>query len=178
MPDQPSLVLASLSEAAEDGAGGQRNSLVFPSANEAKGLTVDEPALLPLSSVPAYRAVRTLTHITRALVKPDAAARRPHGNGHSPEVISDTDENFVTVRSIKHSSVNKGLGTTRPRILILCGHDGSGALALQMLVRAGWSMWAHVPVPFDLPDLPHKLEEDLQDDEKKYTLETASCVGR
>lgn len=171
MPDQPSLVLASLSEAAEDGEGGQRNSLVFPSANEPKGFTVDELALLPLSGVPAYRAVRTLTHITCALVKPDVAARRPRGNFGSPEVISESNKDDVDiVRSIKHGSAEKRLDTARPRILILRGHDGSGALALQMLVRAGWSVWVHVPVPFDLPGLPDKFEEDLRDEEKKRTL--------
>ncbi|KAG1863760.1 hypothetical protein F4604DRAFT_1586872 [Suillus subluteus] len=171
MPDQPSLVLASLSETAEDGEGRQRNSLVFPSANEPKGFTVDELALLPLSGVPAYRAVRTLTHITRALVKPDVAARRPRENGVSREVTSDTHKDDVDiVRSINHGSAEKRLDTTRPRILILRGHDGSGALALQMLVRAGWSVWVHVPVPFDLPGLPDKFEEDLRDEEKKRTL--------
>lgn len=172
IPDQPSLVLASLSEAADDDEVGQRNSLVFPSVNEPKGITVNELALLPLSGVPAYRAVRTLMHITRALVKPDVAARRPRGNGHSCEVTSDTDEDdVVVVRSIKHErSAKKHLDTTRPRILILRGHDGSGALALQMLVRAGWSVWVHVPVPFDLPGLPHEFEDDLQDEGKKHTL--------
>ncbi|KAG1780444.1 hypothetical protein EV702DRAFT_1178132 [Suillus placidus] len=144
MPDQPSL----------------RNLLTFPSVNEPKGLTVDELALLPLSGVPAYRAVRTLAHITHALVKPDVAARRPRGNGRSREVTSDTDEDDADIR----------LDTTRPRILILRGHDGPGALALQMLVRAGWSVWVHVPVPFDLPGLPHESEEDLQDEGKKHTL--------
>ncbi|KAG1811146.1 uncharacterized protein BJ212DRAFT_1375166 [Suillus subaureus] len=171
MPDQPSLALASLSEAAEDGEGGQRNSLVFPYVDEPKGFTVDELALLPLSGVPAYRAVRTLTHITRALVKPDAAAGRPRGNGGSREVTSDTNKEDVDiVRSVKHGSAEKRLDATRPRILILRGHDGSGALALQMLVRAGWSVWVHVPVPFDLPGLPDKFEEDLRDEEKKRTL--------
>ncbi|KAG2345075.1 hypothetical protein BDR05DRAFT_147143 [Suillus weaverae] len=171
MPDQPSLVLASLSEASEDDEVGQRNLLAFPSVNEPKGLTVDELALLPLSGVPAYRAVRTLAHITHALVKPDVAARRPRGNGRSREITSDTDEDdFDIVRSIKHGSAKKRLDTTRPRILILRGHDGPGALALQMLVHAGWSVWVHVPVPFDLPGLPHESEEDLQDEGKKHTL--------
>ncbi|KAG2114776.1 uncharacterized protein F5147DRAFT_743896 [Suillus discolor] len=161
IPDQPSLVLSSLSE---DDKVGQRNSLVFPAVNEPNGLTVDELALLPLSGVPAYRAVRTLTHITRALVQPDVAAWRPRRNGHSREVTSDTDEDDVVI-------MQRRFDTTRPRILILRGHDGPGALALQMLVRAGWSVWAHVPVPFDLPGLPpHEFEEDLQDEDKKRTL--------
>ncbi|KAG1753202.1 hypothetical protein EDB19DRAFT_1627218 [Suillus lakei] len=164
MPDQPSLVLAST-------VRGQRNSLVFPSVNEPKGLTVGELALLPLSGVPAYRAVRTLTHITRALVKPDVTARRPHETRHSHEVTSDTDEDdVVIVRSMKRGTADKRLDATRPRILILRGHDGPGALALQMLVRAGWSVWVHVPVPFDLPGPPHEPEEDLQDEERKRTL--------
>ncbi|KAG2053441.1 hypothetical protein BDR06DRAFT_1008598 [Suillus hirtellus] len=168
MPGQPSLVLSSLSEGDKVG---QRNSLVFPAVNEPNGLTVDELALLPLSGVPAYRAVRTLTHITRALVQPDVAAWRPRRNGHSREVTSDTDEDDVVImRSIKHGSAERRFDSTRPRILILRGHDGPGALALQMLVRAGWSVWAHVPVPFDLPGLPHEFEEDLQDEDKKRTL--------
>ncbi|KAG2127722.1 uncharacterized protein EDB93DRAFT_1096330 [Suillus bovinus] len=168
MPDQPLLVLASLSE---DDKIAQRNSLVFPAVNEPKGLTVDELALLPLSGVPAYRAVRTLAHITRALVKPDVAVRRLRGNEHSPEATMDTNEDdVVMMRSIKYGSAEKRLDTMRPRILILRGHDGPGALALQMLVRAGWSVWAHVPVPFDLPGLPHESEEDLQNEEKKRTL--------
>ncbi|KAG1828845.1 hypothetical protein EV424DRAFT_1471021 [Suillus variegatus] len=160
MPDQPSLILSSLNE---DDKVGQRNSLVFPAVNEPNGLTVDELALLPLSGVPAYRAVRTLAHITRALVQPDVAAWRPRRNGHSREVTSDTDEDDVVI-------MQRRFDTTRPRILILRGHDGPGALALQMLVRAGWSVWAHVPVPFDLPGLPHEFEEDLQDEDKKRTL--------
>jgi hypothetical protein len=101
MSDQPPLVLASLSES-EDGDEGHRNSLAFPSANEPKGLTVDELALLPLSGILVYRTVRTLTRITRVLVKPDAAARRPHGNRRSPEVTSHNVQNVVIVCSIKH----------------------------------------------------------------------------
>lgn len=171
MPDQPSLVPASSSEAAEDSEGGQRNSLVFPSGDESKGLTVDELALLPLSGVSAYRAVRTLTHITRALVKSDVTARRRRS-----QVTSDTDEDdAVIVRSIKRGSAEKRHDTTRPRILILRGHDGPGALALQMLVRAGWSVWVHVPVPFDLPGLPHEFE-DIQDEENKRTLEQRRII--
>lgn len=172
MPDQPSLVPASSSEAAEDSEGGQRNSLVFPSVDGSKGLTVDELALLPLSGVSAYRAVRTLTHITRALVKSNVTARQPRGNRRS-QVTSDTDEDdVVIVRSIKRGSAEKRHDITRPRILILRGHDGPGALALQMLVRAGWSVWVHVPVPFDLPGLPHEFE----DEEKKCTLEQRRII--
>ncbi|KAG0692691.1 hypothetical protein DFH29DRAFT_985687 [Suillus ampliporus] len=168
-PNQPSLVLASLSEASGDDERGQRNSLMFPSVNEPKGLTVDELALLPLSGVPAYRAVRTLTHITRALAKPDTAAWRPHENKHSHGVTSDTDEDddIVIVHSMKYGSADKRLDSTRPRVLILRGHDGPGALALQMLVRAGWSVWVHVPVPFDLPGPPHELEEGFKDEEER-----------
>ncbi|KAG1739870.1 uncharacterized protein EDB91DRAFT_1053735 [Suillus paluster] len=169
IPNQPSLVLASSSEAAEDGERGQRDSLIFPSVNEPKGLTVDELALLPLSGVPAYRAVRTLTHITRALAKPGTAARQPRENRHSHDVASVTDEDdgVVIVRSIKHGLADKQLDATRPRVLILRGHDGPGALAFQMLVRAGWSVWVHVPVPFDLPGPPHELQENFKDEEER-----------
>ena len=156
-----------MSEGDEDDGRGRRNSLVFPSADEPKGLTVDELALLPLSGVPAYRTVRTLTHITRAfkLAKPDLAVRQP--NRHS-----DTDENddVAIVHPIRLNLADKQLDAARPRVLILRGHDGPGALALQMLVRAGWSVWIHVPVPFDLPGPPHEPGCNSRDEEEGRTL--------
>jgi hypothetical protein len=79
-------------------------------------LTFDELALLPLSGIPAYRAVKTCI---------DAF---PVGQ------CSNT-----TYRQ-------------RHRALVLRGHDGVGAMAVQMLVRQGWRVSVHVPfsrVPWD-----------------------------
>ena len=168
MPNDPSLALASLADG--DGEREQRNSLVFPSVDEPKDLTVDELALLPLSGVCAYRAVRTLAHITRALANPDIAARRPNRRSHDITSDTDEDDDVVVVHRISYSSADKQLDATRPRVLILRGHDGPGALALQMLIRAGWSVWVHVPVPFDLPGLPQESEGDFKDEEEERIL--------
>jgi hypothetical protein len=169
--NHPSLILASLGNADDDHGGGKRNSLVFPSVDEPMGLTVDELALLPLSGVAAYRAVRTLNYITHTLARPGLAARRL--SRHSYDVTSDTDEDdddVVIVHPIKSGLANKQPDETRPRVLILRGHDGPGALALQILVRAGWSVWVHVPVPFDLPGPPGQSERDFNDEEEERTL--------
>ena len=72
-------------------------------------LTFDQLALLPLSGIPAYRAVKTCI---------DAF---PVGQ------CSNT-----TYRQ-------------RHRALVLRGHDGVGAMAVQMLIREGWRVSVHVP---------------------------------
>ena len=79
-------------------------------------LTLEEMALLPLCSIPAYRAVRSFSYAFS-------------GDGKSP-----TTEQL------------------RRRALVLRGHDGAGAMAVQMLIHHGWRVSVHVPfscVPAD-----------------------------
>lgn len=91
-------------------------------------MTFDELALLPLCGIPAYRAVRTCI---------DAFPRDNCLTGG----VDGTTSGYA------HSALSQ-----RRRALVLRGHDGVGAMAVQMLVRQGWSVSAHVPfsrVPWD-----------------------------
>lgn len=92
-------------------------------------LTCDELALLPLCGIPAYRAVRICMDAFSAKrddFNVDCCAETPMGEFSHPG--------------------------RRRRALVLRGHDGAGAVAVQMLVRQGWRVSVHVPfsrVPWD-----------------------------
>ncbi|KAF8450918.1 hypothetical protein L210DRAFT_2420029 [Boletus edulis BED1] len=153
-----------------DGDVAKRRDSLTTSANESC-LTVNELALLPLCGVPAYRAVRTFHHITQSMGKPQL----PYGNSHNEL------HPILPPRSDKHDFVAGGdqddpitrvqPSDSRPRALILRAHDGAGALAAQMLVREGWSVWAHVPVPFMLPGTQMELPDELKDEEEERELD-------
>lgn len=97
-------------------------------------LTLDEYALLPLCGVFAYRAVRTLAY---AFGKPSTVD--PSSSG-------------------KH--INEHEDGARRRALVLRGHDGVGAMAVQMLVRRGWRVCVHVSLVD--PDLVEGSREERQ----------------
>jgi hypothetical protein len=85
-------------------------------------LTLEEMALLPLCGIPAYRAVRSFMYAFS-------------GDGKSP--------------TSEHPNQPQ---QHRRRALVLRGHDGAGAIAVQMLIRLGWRVSVHVPfscVPAD-----------------------------
>lgn len=87
-------------------------------------LTLEELALLPLCGLPAQRAVRTLDFAFSAL---DNAAGALHRTPYE---------------------YNNGLASAsfeRRRALVLRGHDGAGAMAVQILVKRGWRVSVHVP---------------------------------
>lgn len=44
------------------------------------------------------------------------------------------------------------------RVLVLRGHEGTGAMAVQMLVRRGWRVSAHVPLPVFVDDEQRTME--------------------
>ena len=94
-------------------------------------LTLDELALLPLCGIPAYRAVKTCID----------AFPVGHDNFIRGCIIDGpTRERY----HLAHGQ--------RLRALVLRGHDGVGAMAVQMLVRQGWRVSVHVPfsrVPWD-----------------------------
>ncbi|KAH7916102.1 hypothetical protein BJ138DRAFT_996394 [Hygrophoropsis aurantiaca] len=171
LPGQATLPFSSLSPTPDhrgnvvDATPGQRNSLVFPSgdgfAGLIKGLTVNELSLIPLAGVPAYRAVRTFAQITHVLAKPQCSDMS-RSNSNQNEHKADLDAN---------NTRKNLLDGTQPRVLVIRAHDGAGALTVQMLVRAGWSVWAHVPVPFALPGPPSDPAELGLDEEEEKELE-------
>ncbi|KAF5371968.1 hypothetical protein D9615_008079 [Tricholomella constricta] len=100
-------------------------------------LSLEELALLPICGIPAYRAVRTFVFAFS-----DGGA-----------VGSSSSSGDLNYHEDVHSHHEKGRGrakealdgTRRRRALVLRGHDGAGALAVQMLVRRGWRVCVHVP---------------------------------
>lgn len=85
-------------------------------------LSLEELALLPGCGIPAYRAVRTF-----AFAFSDVATEA---------------SGSINVKRVARDALD---GTRRRRVLVLRGHDGAGALAVQMLVRRGWRVCVHVP---------------------------------
>ncbi|KAJ2932460.1 hypothetical protein H1R20_g4623, partial [Candolleomyces eurysporus] len=93
-------------------------------------LTVEQMALLSLCGVPAYRAVRTFMAAFSSQYKAPAGSRSAESAiAFTQNLLSDHEPN------------------RRRRALVLRGHDGIGAMAIQMLVLRGWRVSAHVPVP-------------------------------
>ena len=142
-----------------------------PAPADEDGPTINELALLPLCGVPAYRAIRTFHQITQNLGKPQL----PYGNSHNelhPILPPRSDKHdFVAGGDQEDPTTRVQSRDSRPRILILRAHDGAGALAAQMLVREGWSVWAHVPVPFMLPGTQSELPDELKDEEEERELD-------
>ena len=139
------------------------------------GLSLDELALLPLSGVPAYRAVRTVLPISRAMGMTD---RQGVGNPTRPPVPLGNESSFLTSGGLEGSPAPCRAGDSRPRALILRAHDGAGALAVRMLVREGWCVWAHVPVPFALPGPALQYSGETRDEEEEKMLEGRRVVLR
>lgn len=101
-------------------------------------LTLEELALLPLCGIPAYRAVRTFIYAFSSLGE---------GSLASPTIAAN-DRRGGTV---EFGSMSSSKTTTehpqdrRRRVLVLRGHDGVGAMAVQMLAKRGWKVSVHVP---------------------------------
>lgn len=101
------------------------------SRKPAWGLTLEELALLPLCGVPAYRAVRTFIYAFSASPSKDGMVTEGHrimSTSGSPEVDHRTGR--------------------RRRALVLRGHDGTGAMAVRLLIAKGWNVSIHVPCPY------------------------------
>ncbi|KAJ3797578.1 hypothetical protein GGU11DRAFT_63417 [Lentinula aff. detonsa] len=95
-----------------------------PNLNLNSPLTLEEYALLPLCGIFAYRAVRTLAY---AFGKPMPSSAEIEGGSVTKRHINEHEEG------------------SRRRALVLRGHDGVGAIAVQMLVRRGWRVCVHAP---------------------------------
>ncbi|KAJ2918248.1 hypothetical protein MD484_g2172, partial [Candolleomyces efflorescens] len=93
-------------------------------------LTVEETALLALCGVPAYRAVRTFMSAFSAQYK-------------APPGPRSAESGLAFTQNLKSDHEEK----RRRRALVLRGHDGVGAMVVQMLVLRNWRVSVHVPVP-------------------------------
>ncbi|KAF5363778.1 hypothetical protein D9756_000884 [Leucocoprinus leucothites] len=122
-------------------------------------LTLEELALLPLCGLPAYRAVRTFMYaftsmrdnpsISSVGRNSDMAKHRPAG--HDPNKPLDFATYGATVSRLNLGDHEHG---RRRRALVLRGHDGIGAIAVQMLVLRGWRVCVHVPFIASPPNTP------------------------
>ncbi|XP_006459773.1 hypothetical protein AGABI2DRAFT_202145 [Agaricus bisporus var. bisporus H97] len=123
-------------------------------------LTIEELALLPLCGVPAYRAVRTFTYafssmrdnLSSGSIKRTPSERTQHG-----PIRSDSyghQNSAIHGGKIPHLNLIDHENGRRRRALVLRGHDGIGAMALQMLVHRGWRVCVHVPFIASPPNVP------------------------
>jgi len=94
---------------------------------QATMLTLEELAILPLCGVPAYRAVRTFMYAF-----PGQLDFAPNQNSRQ--------------QSQSTAPIQGRMQPYRRRALVLRGHDGAGAMAVQMLVLQGWRVSVHIPL--------------------------------
>lgn len=114
-------------------------------------LTLEELSLLPLCGISAYRAVRTFTYAfsninCRSEFRDEGWEwiddDRP---SQKSEKAKGKEKDFSVPEPVTNLRKNKCSGLHRPRALVLRGHDGAGAMAVQMLAREGWRVSVHVP---------------------------------
>ncbi|KAG5639138.1 hypothetical protein H0H81_006397 [Sphagnurus paluster] len=108
-------------------------------------LSLEELALLPACGIPAYRAVRTF------------AFAFSHSGGAGSTSNSNSSSSTGTGGGEKAKEEGR-------RALVLRGHDGAGALAVQMLVRRGWRVCVHVPFACLARESAHSAPPDPDPD--------------
>lgn len=122
-------------------------------------MTLEELALLPLCGVPAYRAVRTFIYAfssmrenpTISSIGRSSEMAKYRLAGHDP----NTPLNFTTYgATVSRLNLGDHENGRRRRALVLRGHDGVGAMAVQMLVLRGWRVCVHVPFIASPPNVP------------------------
>ena len=113
-------------------------------------LTLEELALLPLCGIPAYRAVRTFIYAFSSLRDGGMAA---------PTINERKGIEFVSSSS---KVTTEHPQDRRRRVLVLRGHDGVGAMAVQMLAQRGWRVSVHVPFSSS-PAAEHDFPRNIQD---------------
>ena len=104
----------------------------MPFQDDEKNLTLEELALLPLCGIPAYRAVRTFIYAFSSLGE---------GGGMASPITAVHDRN----RNMNKMTTTEHPQGRRRRVLVLRGHDGIGAMAVQLLAKRGWEVSVHVP---------------------------------
>jgi hypothetical protein len=102
-----------------------------PQQQQATMLTLEELAILPLCGIPAYRAVRTFMYAFPGQL--DFAS-----NQNAKHLREQSQSTTAAIQS--------RIQPYRRRALVLRGHDGAGAMAVQMLVLQGWRVSVHIPL--------------------------------
>lgn len=150
-----------------------------PAPPRHSGLTLEELALLPLCGVPAYRAVRTFAFAFSAVGTASmhtGSGGRHLGMGFGLGSASPIGNSFRNGDPHLENELRRsgGVGGNRStllgdhepgrrrRALVLRGHDGVGAMVVQMLARRGWRVSVHAPGPVSLAvgtDEEHKARD-------------------
>lgn len=129
-------------------------------------LTLEELALLPLCGLSAYRAMRTFQVALSSSI-PDPMPTSP--GPLSPSGAARAAQNYVNYGNDDPYHQ----GRRRRRALVLRGHDGVGAMAVQMLVQKGWRVSVHVP----LSALPQDATYDQEETYKQSAEDRARVWG-
>ena len=81
-------------------------------------------------------------------------------------------------RAVRTFTSVEAEANSAPKALVLSGHDGAGAMAVQMLAKRGWRVSVHVPVPTRIPIIQNVsrlyVEEDSQ--RMQYLQETEQVI--
>ncbi|KAF9449549.1 hypothetical protein P691DRAFT_812211 [Macrolepiota fuliginosa MF-IS2] len=120
-------------------------------------LTLEELALIPLCGIPAYRAVRTFMYaFTSTRDNPSLSSVGGTSDmAKHRHVGTDATSNFAAYNTmISRLNLGDHENGRRRRALVLKGHDGIGAIAVQMLVLRGWRVCVHVPFIASPPNVP------------------------
>lgn len=146
-------------------------------------LTLEELALLPLCGVPAYRAVRTFTYAFSSMrdnLSSGSIKRTPSERTQPGLVRADSHGHYnPATRGGKIPRLNliDHENGRRRRAFVLRGHDGVGAMAVQMLVHRGWRVCVHVPFIAAPPNVPtttaiaDRFMEELEERIRKWGAE-------
>lgn len=140
------------------------------SSNDSAGLSLEELALLPLCGLPAYRAVRTFVYAfssssSKEKTTPSSVDRVGFDLGTGQRSMSNSLSSY---RAMSDHDIGY-----RRRALVLRGHDGAGAMAVQMLVRRGWRVSVHVP----FSSVPMNATQEVGDQFMRVTEERAREWG-
>ncbi|KAF9457989.1 hypothetical protein BDZ94DRAFT_1325820 [Collybia nuda] len=127
-------------------------------------MTLEELALLPVCGIPAHRAVRTFAFAF-------SNASDPVGT----EGITEFESVDAVGGPRNYKGKERDLGKDheqdgrRRRVLVLRGHDGAGAMAVQMLVKRGWRVCVHVPYGC-LRYEGERLEDGRGEEKEKFCM--------
>ena len=111
-------------------------------------LSLEELSLLPLCGIPAYRDVRTFTFAFSSADSHSESGAERHWDLDADSRLTPKSAKARGKEKEKESTTMNRCadrGGRRRRALVLRGHDGAGAMAVQMLVKQGWRVCAHAP---------------------------------